>query len=381
MSEQIKFFNDDAESIYKNLLTKVESELNEGLYPGDKRRIFCEAVALAMTSLFADANEKGKQLFLRTATGEYLDLHGYERNCARITGSKAKTTLRFSVKNALSYNVLIPIGTRCSIDGFYFATDETTYIPAGDLYIDINATCTVIGSDSNNYAIGTIKTIVDSVEYIDSVTNLTVTGGGDDYESDDSYRERIRTAGGQYSAGTESQYISLAKASNTTISDVKIDTDHEAGTVKIILLCEGGKLPTDSIINGALESCNNKEKRPENDLVSVEKPTEVFYNIDIKVYTTIENKADAVVWIEGNGKEENFGNGCLNDFITWQHQVLGRDINPTELVAYCKDGKATDGSRLVKRIDVTEPTYQNLSIRQIAKWSGNANIVYVEEDE
>ena len=298
-----------------------------------------------------------------------------------MTGSKAHTVLRFNLKNALNYNVQIPVKTRCSVDGFYFATDTTTYIPAGELFVDVNATCTVIGSNANNYAIDTIKTLVDSVDGVDSVTNITATGGGDDIESDDAYRERIRTSSGMYAAGTEAQYIALAKSSNTTISDVKIESEHEAGTVKMILLCEGGTLPTESIINGALEACNNKEKRPENDLVTIEVPSEVFYDIDITVYTTIENKADVFTWIEGDGKESDYKNGCLNKFITWQSQKLGRDINPTELIAYCKDGKATDGSRLVKRVDVTEPSHTQLSIRQIAKWSGNANIIYKEEEE
>lgn len=381
MENTIKFFNDDAEYIYNLLLTESEKMLNEALYPGDKRRIFIETEALVLTSILADANKKALQLFLEYAEGEYLDLHGKERNCLRITGDYAKTSLKYSIKEPLGYNLVIPKGTRCAVGDFYFATDYNAMIPAGDLYVGIDATATEKGSALNGYIPGTINKMIDVINGIDKVENTTETYGGDDIEDDDSYRKRIKIAGGQYAAGTEMQYISLAKSANSIISDVKCDMEHEAGTVKIIALCENGTIPTQGILDAILEKCNDKEKRPKNDIVTVEAPELETFDIDIKVYTTIANKADVLKWVEGAGKSENFKGGCVDSYIKWQQQCLGRDITPTELIAYCCDGKDSTGARLVKRIEITQPEYKALSVRQVARWSGNANITYIEEED
>lgn len=381
MAEQIKFFEDDAEKIYNTLLSKTEKNLNEALYPGDKRRIFLEAAALAMASMFAEANTQGLQLFLRYASGAYLDMHGEEHECARITGDYAQTVIRFKLKKALDYNVIIPCGTRCAVDGHYFATDEKVLIPAGELSIDVNATATEKGSALNGYITGTIKTLVDSVNGIESVMNITPTDGGDNDESDDAYRERIRMSGVKYAAGTENQYIALAKSANTTVSDVRLNSSHEAGTVELIILCSGGQIPSDGILQEVLTVCEKADNRPLNDNVSVSAPTVESYDIEMNIYTTFENKSDTLQWIEGKGKEENYADSCLANFIKWQCEKLGRDISPDELHGYCMDGKKADGSRLVKRVEITKPEFKKLNERQIARWSGNATITYTVEEE
>ena len=381
MAEMLKFFEDDAETIYKKLISGVESRLNEALYPADKRRIFLEALALELASLFGEANTQGQQMRLRYAQGQYLDLIGEDQKCSRITGTYATTILRFSVKEPLSYNLIIPKGTRCSVNGFYFAVDNTAFIPAGELFIDAPATATTIGADANGFVIGAIKTLVDSVNGIDAVTNIKPTDGGDDDEDDDSYRERIRLSGGQYAAGTIAQYTALAKSANTTISDIEIDDSYVAGTVKIIVLCDGGEIPTEGILENVLTACNDPEKRPQNDLVSVEAPTIEPYDIELEIHTTIENKADVLSWIEGQGQDSGYADGCIKSFIDWQAAKLGRDINPSVLAGYCMDGKGSDGNRLVKRVNVIQPEFKTLSIRQIARWSGNISITYTEEDE
>lgn len=381
MAEQIKFFEDDAEKIYNTLLSRTEKNLNEALYPGDKRRIFLESVALSLASMFAEANTQSMQLFLRYAQGDFLDLHGEEKECLRIKGDFAKTIIKFSLKKALDYNVIIPKGTRCAVDGHYFATDEKAVIIAGELSIDVKATATEKGSALNGYIIGTIKTLIDSIKGIESVENITPTDDGDDVESDDSYRERIRNAGIKYAAGTENQYIALAKSANSTVSDVRLNSNHEAGTVDLIILCAGGQIPTEGILNEVLEICQKSDNRPLNDNVSVLAPTVYEYDIEIEVYTTIENKADVLQWIEGKGKEENYKDGCIANFINWQCEKLGRDISPDELHGFCMDGKKADGSRLVKRMTITKPVFKKLSETEIARWSGNATITYKEEEE
>lgn len=381
MAEQIKFFNDDADLIYKTLLSRTEGILNEALYPGDKRRIFLEAVALVLASMFAEANTQGLQLFLRYASGAYLDLHGEEHECARIAGDYAQTIIRFKLKKALDYNVIIPRGTRCAVDGHYFATDEKALIPAGELTIDVNATATEKGSELNGYVAGAINTLVDSVNGIESVENTIATYGGDDVESDEDYRERIRNAGLKYAAGTEKQYISLAKSANTIISDVRVKNDHEAGTVELIVLCNGGKVPSDAILNEVLGVCAKSNNRPLNDKVSVIAPNVIDYDIELEIFSKIGKKGEVIQWVEGKGQEENYKDGCVEKYINWQCEKLGRDISPDELHGFCMEGKNTDGSRLVKRMIITKPEFTKLNDYEIARWSGNISIKYKEEED
>lgn len=381
MDEALKVFNDDAEKLYKKVLGDAERNLNEALYPGDKRRIFIEALALGLSSVFAEANTQSQQNHLRYAEGEFLDLIGDDHNCNRILGSYATTLLKFSLKEPLSYNVLIPKGTRCAVNDYYFAVDSTVFIPAGEMSIGVGATATVKGTGANGFISGAIKTIVDTIAGVDSVINIKPTDGGDDDESDDAYRERIRMSGGQFAAGTRAQYTALAKSANTSISDIEIDDSAERGTVKIIVLCAGGEIPSEGILENVLKACNDPEKRPQNDLVSVEAPAAEPYDIELEIHTTIENKADALTWIEGKGKDAGYEDGCIGSFMKWQAAKLGRDINPSALAGYCMDGKGSDGNRLVKRVNVIKPEFKSLSIRQIARWSGSISITYTEEDE
>ena len=381
MADEIKIFNDDSEYIYNTLLSRTEKILNEALYPGDKRRIFIEAVALVVSSLFAEANTQGLQLFLRYAQGSYLDLYGEEKGCSRNAGDYAKTIIRFNLKNVLDYNVIIPKGTRCSVDGYYFATEKKVIIPAGDMYIDVDAVATEKGAALNGYVNGTIKTLVDAVKGIESVENIIATYGGDDVESDEAYRERIRVSGLRYAAGTENQYVALAKSANTSVCDVRLNTSHEAGTVELVILCEGGQIPTEGILNEVLEVCQKSDNRPLNDKVSVLAPTVEDYDIEMEVDSTIVNKADVLQWIEGKGKEENYKDGCIASYVKWQSEKLGRDINPDELHGFCMDGKNIEGSRVVKRVNIIKPEFKKLNETQVARWSGKAIITYKEEED
>lgn len=231
MSDELEFIQTDASKIWDKILDSLENGVSEPLYPGDERRIFGEALADVVVSLYNSVNDACRQKMLRYARGDVLDDLGENRDVTRMDPTYATTTLRFSIDEALSYNILIPQGVRCSNDfERYFATDQTAVLVAGDTYVDVPATATEGGSIYNGIAANDVHNIVDSSEVplIDSVVNTTETSGGGDTEDDDSYRERIREAENKLStAGPAKAYRYFALTANSLVSDAVVVSEKE----------------------------------------------------------------------------------------------------------------------------------------------------------
>ena len=232
--EDIHLVTTDAGSIYNTIITTLEQGAGEPLYPGDERRIFGESLVAVFVALYTSLNDAARQTLLRYARGEVLDAIGERLDVKRLEGSPARTVLRFSTGKPLGINVLIPEGTRVTPDGeIYFATDEVAVLQADDNQVDVSASAINIGAGYNGYVPGTINTLVDLIPYIESVTNLTETAGGDDgepytTEGDDRLRERIRLAPAKLStAGPEQAYVYWAMTADSSIIDVKAVSETE----------------------------------------------------------------------------------------------------------------------------------------------------------
>ena len=183
----------DAESIVKNVLTKLQSDVGETLYPGDERRIFGESEAAIIVVLFNTLDDAAKKSLLKYATGDILDAIGDSYDCSRLEADKANTTLRFSLQEVYPKAIKIPAGTRAATEsGLTFATDEDAYIEAKTLSVDVKASAVEGGTTYNDLIEGSVATMVDLIAFVDSVTNVATTSGGTDKEKDDPYRERIR---------------------------------------------------------------------------------------------------------------------------------------------------------------------------------------------
>ena len=112
-----------------------------------------------------------------------LDAIGERQDVKRLEGTPAKTTMRFSVSTPQERNIIIPKWTKVTPDSEnYFATDEIAVLQAGAYSVEVPTSAVSNGTKFNGYAAGTITTLVDLIPYIESVTNLTETAGGDDGE-------------------------------------------------------------------------------------------------------------------------------------------------------------------------------------------------------
>ena len=367
MAPEFNFVDTDSAKLYTKVIGSLMDYCGEALYPGDERRIFGEALVSVFVALYSEFNDKMKQRTLQYARGTVLDAIGARYGVDRVSPSYASATFRFTASIAQGENIIIPAGTRITSDGtFYFLTSETVVLPAGETSIDAIAVCNIGGSAYNGITAGGVATLVDLIPYIDSARNTTVTAGGDDgepytTEGDDRYRERIRLAPSALStAGPESAYRYFVLSSDPDIADVSVECpEDEPNTVNLYPLMKNGELPDDETLQKILDALSD-DVRPMTDKVQAIAPTAVEYQINVKYYCTKDDESETIKAIEGDG-------GAIDQYIAWQSEKLGRDINPDQLRRRILAPSSGTGAL---RVDITSPALTGLSKSQIAKLSG-----------
>lgn len=182
---------------YSEILDKMKTAFTEksGESASDYSEILLkmEALATELYAVYCYGDYIEKSAFPQSASGEYLDMHGELRDVKRKQKSKAKGKLTFSVSTAAQTDIVIPLGTVCSVKNkpfVQFATDEECSILSGSTSVSVNATAISFGKESNAKE-NTVTVMVNPPASVDLVTNEAAFCGGCDDEKDDAYRERI----------------------------------------------------------------------------------------------------------------------------------------------------------------------------------------------
>lgn len=361
------FVEVDSAKLYASIIGSLMDSCDEALYPGDERRIFGEGIVALFVSMFSLFNDKAKQRTLRYARGNVLDAIGERYNVVRAAPTSAFAVFRFTVTEAQSQNIIIPAGTRITTNGsVYFATVETTVLPAWNTTVDVIAECTASGSDYNGFTEGTIASLVDLIPYIGTVSNITASAGGDDGEpydeiGDEKYRERIRLSPAtQSTAGPESAYRYFVLSADPNIIDVAVDCpEDQPNVVNLYPLMSGGALPDDEVLQKVQDALAD-DVRPLTDKVNALSPTVVEYEVEIKYYCNKADEAATIETIEAVG-------GAIDQYNEWQTAALARSINPDQLRRFILAPKTGTGALLV---EIVKPTFTELTKSQVAKLSG-----------
>ena len=367
MADSFDFLEVDSAKLYTSIIGSLMDSCDEALYPGDERRIFGEGIVALFVSLFSLFNDKAKQRTLRYARGNVLDAIGNRYNVPRLTPKSASAVFRFSVSVPQSENIVIPAGTRITVDGnVYFATQETAVLPAQSEYVDVLAVCTTGGANYNGYLVGSVNTLVDLIPYVGNVGNVTESAGGDDGEpytedGDNRYRERIRLSPAtQSTAGPESAYRYFVLSADPNIIDVAIDCpEDQPSVVNLYPLMVGGALPDEDVLKKVLDVLSD-DVRPMTDKVNAISPEPIEYEVEIKYYCTKDEEAATIETVEGAG-------GAIDQYNAWQTAALARNINPDQLRRFILAPGSGTGAL---RVDIIKPSFTELTKAQVARLSG-----------
>ena len=350
---EIDFITADPQEILDEIIAIVEEYLGRKLARADPLRLLINALVAIIIHLRLKIDWTAKQNLLAYATGDYLEHLGALVGVERLPASYAVTTCEVTLSAPRLQATTILAGTRITGDeNIFFALDDDVIFAAGETSKTCAATCLSVGEVGNNFAQGELSKIVDPQPFLLSITNVTKTEGGADIEDDDNLRERIRTAPESFSvAGPDGAYKFWAKSASQLISDVEVDSN-EPTTVQVYVLLKGGEIPATEMLNLVYDTLSAKTRRPLTDLVTVLAPTVVNFNVDLTYYISRDDEIAAAQIIED-------AEAAVADYVLWQKEKIGRDINPDELIHRLKAAG-------VKRVEITSPTFQVIGKHAVA---------------
>ena len=136
------------------IIAAYEAIAQTTLQPGDPVRLFLESLAYILSVQNGLIDLAGKQNLLAYARGGHLDHLGAPMGVIRIKPQPARTTVRFGLDEALSFDVPIPAGTRVTTQsgGVMFATLSDAVLPAGELFVETPAKATEAGASATQRA-------------------------------------------------------------------------------------------------------------------------------------------------------------------------------------------------------------------------------------
>ncbi|WP_310830375.1 baseplate assembly protein [Paenibacillus pedocola] len=361
----IQFTVEEASEIQQNIVSVYEGLTGRTLQPADPVRLFLSSLAAIIVQQRVLINQTAKSNLLRYASGVQLDLMGEFQGSERLAASAAITTLQFTLSIPLSSPTAVPEGTRIGVQGgdgsVFFATEEYLEIPAGVTTGTVAAVCSAPGTTGNGFLPGQLNVLMDQLPFVQSVTNLTVSTGGAEKESDEAFRERIRTAPDSYStAGPQGAYEFWAKSTSAAILDVHAFSPDD-GKVTVVPLLVGGQIPGQDVLDAVAETLEDRGIRPLTDKVTVMVPTSVPYNTTITYYIS-RSRVSEVPAIQAAVTS------AVAAYQLWQKSKLGRDINPSELIARVM---AAGALRVVPIV----PAYTALTATQVAQ-EGTTTITF-----
>lgn len=168
--------------------------------PGSVAGTILRSVAREIKLLYEQMDQAYRRGFIDIATGIALDNVVALLGVSRTPAQKARGFIQFSVKQAKSTDIVIPIGTRVADDGgrefitlSVSGSQSDAVLAAGDLTVSVPVEA-VIAGPSGNVNANTITLMPTPPPGIAGVTNSDITEGGKEAETDDNLRERAKHA-------------------------------------------------------------------------------------------------------------------------------------------------------------------------------------------
>lgn len=361
---EVEFVDTDTEALVNKLIAGYEETTGRTLYPADPVRAFILWLASILVQERVQINESAKQNLPRYAVGKNLDsLSEIFHNTYRLQPTAASTTLGFYITTTLEQDYIITDTLEVTVDGFInFATTDYLIFKAGESYAEVKAVCQTLGEAGNDFTPGQVNKLVsDEFLYFKEVFNITKTEGGSGKESDTDFYNRMRESEESYTtAGSRGSYKYHAKTVSSLISDVSVESP-TPGTVDIRVMLKDGKMPDENILEKVQEYLSADDIRPLTDKVVVSEPGVIPFNIMATYFVPKEY----FMSIEETKKAVEI---ATENYILWQTQKMGRDINPSYFNAMLMESG-------IKRVEIIEPLFTKIEKGNVAILE-NCNVVF-----
>lgn len=183
---------------------KSKYDFDEASDAAIRMRVLAGEIFNAMTNIEWLKN----QMFVATASGEYLDYFASQRGLERKQAQKAQGEITFFINEPVENSIFIPKGSMVATadtEPLRYVTVEDAEIAAGNTLVSVSAEADKAGKISN-IPINTAKIIVSAPAEINYAYNREPFEDGCDAETDDELRERIKASFLVPSNGTNKAY-------------------------------------------------------------------------------------------------------------------------------------------------------------------------------
>lgn len=334
ITDKIQFIDPDADLIITALVNRYEALTGKKLQPGQIETLEFNSVAYRISLLLNQVNETANSMLIAFATGVALEALAELVGVTRLPASAAQCTVRFDLVSGHG-DLLIDKGIRIqSIDGLVvFTTLEDTPVDALDTYADVVCECTKTGVIGNGYIMDKISILLDPRPYITYAANIDTTAGGNNEESDEALRTRVKLAPSIFSvAGPTDAYKFWALSAHPSIVDVAVTIGHELtapydvipGQVDIFPLLKNNAALTTPVEDAILAKCNDEKVRPLTDTVVIKSPTQEDYTIEVEL-TIFDDAVSAT--------EQAAVQAAMQAYVDERKDKLGIDVVRTQLIA------------------------------------------------
>lgn len=308
----------DPEELYKEMQMAYAAESGEILWPGDEKETLLRAAESIFIQALAGVDHALRMGTLRYAVGDYLDLIGENRGCIRNKSRKAIAEIEIQAEAGEERT--IRAGSQLTADGDQIYTLRSDVVLTGqDQVVRTEIEAVNAGSVGNGLAKGTEMQLLTTRGGITRILCTASAQGGQEEETDDNYRDRIRTYGlTSTTTGPRERYEAEAKAVSSQIIDAKA-VNLGPGKVGVAVLL--GDTEIGSLLEEVEESLNDQTVRPLTDQVNVMLAEEKTYRLELKYQAQArDNIASSVA-------------AAVKEYQAWQEEAIGRAFNPDRLMA------------------------------------------------
>ena len=222
-----------------------------------------------------------EQSFPQTAQGLYLDYHADARGLRRLEGTRAQGVLRFDVGSPAVSDLAIPAGTVCRTEeGTGFQTAEAAILPAGALWVDVEAEAVEPGV-GGNAAGGTVTVMTACPVGVTGCTNPEAFSGGSDGESDEQLRTRVLESYRRLPNGANASWYEQTAMSHEGVAEAQaVGRARGIGTVDVYIAAEAGA-PESALLEAVRADLQQRREIAVD--VQVKAPVEQAVNVSASV--------------------------------------------------------------------------------------------------